>query len=147
MHYYILTSGHRQDGFGRPISGSPAEWAEELLAKGVWGGNESTPHLGELRAGDRVVIHSARTGFVAAAVVRDQARRTRKSLLRDRNCTHEVPLARVRMFASPAALTDRLRKAISRADRDRPMRRTWANYFRQQGIRPISAEVFGIIAG
>jgi hypothetical protein len=145
MHY-ILTSGHRRDEHGRPIAGDPTGWAEDLLAKGMWGGNESTPHLCELRAGDRVVVQSADTGFFATAVVQAPARRTRKSLLRDRNCTHEVPLARVRMLAAPVARTERLRRAVSRADGDRPVRRTWANYFRQ-GIRPISAKVFGLIAG
>ena len=144
MHY-IFTSGHRQDEFGRRITGDPTGWAEDLLAKGVWGGNECTPHLCELQPGDRVVVQSADAGFMATAVVRRRARRTRKPLLHGRNCTHEVPLTCVRMFAAPVARTERLRKAISRADRQRPLRRTWSNYFRQ-GIRPISAKVYDLIA-
>jgi hypothetical protein len=145
MHY-ILTSGQRQDELGRRIAGDPTGWAEDLLARGVWGGNECTPHLCELQPGDRVVVQSADAGFMATAVVRRRARRTRKPLLRERNCTHEVSLTRVRMFDAPVARTERLRKAISRAERQRPLRRTWSNYFRQ-GIRPISKDVFSAIVG
>lgn len=144
MRHYILTSGQRHDEFGEPIDGSPAEWMEELLDIGVWGGNAETPHLMGMTKGDRVIIQSSETGFVATATVLRSPRKTRRSLLRERNCTHEVPL-KIRRLRSPARRTAAMRLAISRADGDSPRRRTWSNYFRQ-GIRPISAKVFGIIS-
>ncbi len=144
MNNYILTSGRRQDPLGLQINGSPVEWMEELLEVGVWGGNADTPHLMDMAKGDRVIIQSAETGFVATAVVQGSARRTRKKLLHGRNCTHEIAL-KVKHFSAPVQRTAAMRLAISRADHDSPRRRTWVNYFRG-GIRPISAKVFSIIA-
>lgn len=141
---FILTSGKRLDETGLPIYGSPTDWMDELLDAGVWGGNAETPHLMGMVKGDRVIIQSADTGFVATAIVQSAPRRTRKSLLRNRNCTHEIAL-KVKRFRIPVQRTSAMRLAISRADNDSPRRRTWSNYFRQ-GICPISAKVFNIIA-
>ncbi|MFQ5518272.1 MAG: hypothetical protein ACE5E8_11935 [Acidimicrobiia bacterium] len=146
MHnHYILSSGNRRDEFGHPIPGDPVEWMYELLDLGVWGGNDDTPNFMQLQKGDRVLIQSAAAGFVATATVQSAPRRTRKSALRERNCTHEVSL-KVRRFRIPVSRTKALRRQISRAAGDARISSTWANYF-IRGVRPVSKAVFQTITG
>lgn len=144
MHY-ILSSGKRRDDFGHLIPGNPVEWMNKLLAAGVWGGNDDTPNFMQLKKGDRVVIQSAETGFVATATVQSPPRRTRKKILSDRNCTHEVSL-KVQRFKVPVSRTKVLRKRISRSAGDLRISNTWANYF-IKGVKPISKAVFQTIKG
>lgn len=144
-NHYILSSGNRRDEFGRRIPGDPVEWMNELLDLGVWGGNDDTPNFMQLEKGDRVVVQSAETGFVATATVQSAPRRTRKASLRERNCTHEVSL-KVRRFRTPVSRTKALRRRISRAAGDARISSTWASYF-IRGVRPISRPVFQTITG
>jgi len=142
--YYIFTSGNRRDELGMLIPGDPVDWMNNLLDAGIWGGNDDTPSFMNLKKGDRVIVQSADTGFVATATVKGGPRRTRKTILRDRSCTHEVGLT-VRRFRTSVPRTAALRRRISRANGDRPISATWANYFRT-GIRPICKPVFDAIA-
>lgn len=144
-NFWILSSGNRRDCQGQLISGNPAEWMNDLLDRGIWGGNDDTPNFMQLKKGDRVVVQSAATGFVATATVQSAPRRTRKAALRDRSCTHEVSL-KVRRFRTPVLRTQGLRKRISRAAGDARIASTWVNYF-IRGIRPVSKSVFQTITG
>lgn len=144
-NYYVLSSGNRRDEFGNLISGNPVEWMDDLIDAGIWGGNEDTPNFMQLQKGDRVIIQSANSGFVATATVQSAPRRTRKRILCDRSCTHEISL-KVRRFRVPIPRTSVLRRQISRAAGDVRISSTWANYF-IKGVRPVSRAVFQTITG
>lgn len=142
-NHYILSSGNRRDNLGQLIPGNPAAWMDDLLDMGVWGGNDDTPNFMQLKKGDRVVVQSPATGFVATATVQSAPRRTRKAVLRNRSCTHEVSL-KVRRFRTPVPRTQVLRRRVSRAAGDARISSTWANFF-IRGIRPVSNSVFQTI--